>query len=324
MNILGIETSCDETAAAVVKNGKEIISNTIVSSLKEHSKYGGVIPEIASRKHYECINLVTEKALSDAKMSLKDIDAIAVTKEPGLIGSLLVGNSFAKSLSYANKIRLIEVNHIEAHMYGSFLYNQKETFIKNNYPKLPAIGLVASGGHTNLYLIKDFTNLKLIGKTLDDAVGESFDKVARILELGYPGGPIIDKLAASENKSDIKFTSAKLSGTFNFSFSGIKTAVLYHAKNNKNSKDFSLAKTAFSFQESVIDDIIKKSFNACIKFKINSLVIGGGVAANSRLRFKLNNEAKNLKINVFIPKMSLCTDNAAMIAGLGYHKSRKD
>ncbi|HBG61817.1 MAG: tRNA (adenosine(37)-N6)-threonylcarbamoyltransferase complex transferase subunit TsaD [Omnitrophica WOR_2 bacterium GWF2_38_59] len=319
MNILGIETSCDETAASVVKNGKVILSNVVVSSLKEHKKYGGIIPEIASRRQLECIYPIVEKALSDASMDLKKIDAVAVTKSPGLIGSLLVGISFAKALSFAIKKPLIEIDHIKAHLYSSFLSNKANSIL----PKLPAIGLVVSGGHTSLYQITSFNRFKLLGETLDDAAGEAYDKVARILELGYPGGPAIDKIADSNSSSSIKFNPAELPGTLNFSFSGVKTAVLYHTRKFKRLSKTQIKETVTAFQDSVVSILVKKSIAACQRTKIKTLVIGGGVAANSQLRKVMIDEANKDKIKVFFPEMSLCADNAAMIAGLGYHIYRE-
>jgi N6-L-threonylcarbamoyladenine synthase len=317
MNILGFETSCDETSVSIVKNGKDILSNVTATSLKEHSRYGGVIPEIASRHHLECINTLTEKSLSEANLSLKKIGAIAVTKKPGLIGSLLVGISFAQSLSYTLNKPLIEIDHIKAHLYAAFLRNKKN----NTGPNLPAIGLIVSGGHTSLYHMKTFKHFDLIGHTLDDAAGEAFDKVARILDLGYPGGPIIDSLAKkTPSNENIIFNCASLPGTFNFSFSGIKTAVLYHYQKHKNQKNFSVNQTIKAFQNSVISNLVKKSINACKKYKSKKLIIGGGVAANSQLRTDLTREGIKNDIQVFFPPLALCMDNAAMIAGLSYHR----
>lgn len=320
MKILGIETSCDETAAAVVTNGQDVHSNIVISSLKEHSKFGGIIPEIASRKQLESINIIVEKALNEANIKKNNIDAVAVTTHPGLIGSLLVGTSFARALSYSLNVPLISVDHIKAHIYANFLKLKNkpntEKFIK---PKLPAIGLVVSGGHTNLYYIKDFQNFKLIGQTLDDAAGEAFDKVARILDLGYPGGPVIDKLAKKGKNNDIHFTCAQLQGTLDFSFSGIKTAVLYHYRQHKDNKDFSAEKTAYAFQQSVVTTIVQKCLTACKQYNANTLLVGGGVAANTALRSLLNEESKQKQISVHYPDFSLCLDNAAMIAGYAYH-----
>ena len=323
MNILGIETSCDETAAAVVRNGTFVLSNIVASSLKEHAQHGGIIPEIASRRQLEFIHAITERSLAKAGLKLKNIDAVAVTNQPGLTGSLLVGISFARGLSFAINRPLIDVNHIEAHAYANFLeFSGTQTGEKKprGKPELPAIALVVSGGHTNLYHIKAFDRFRLLGQTLDDATGEAFDKVAKILGLGYPGGPAIDRLAKKGANTTIRFKSAALPDTYDFSFSGIKTAVLYHHRDHEHHKEFSTAKTAYSFQDSVVSILAKKSISACRKLKIKTLVVGGGVAANTALRAKLNDEASRYDINVYFPPLSLCTDNAAMIAGLGFHR----
>jgi len=316
MNILGIETSCDETAASVVQNGKTILSNTIVSSLKQHKPFGGIIPEIASRRQLEYINAVVHKAINDASLNLKGIHAIAVTKSPGLIGSLLVGLSFARSLSYALQKPLIEIDHVHAHAYAPFLINKGD---KKRLPKLPAVGLVVSGGHTNLYHIKDFLKYQCIGHTIDDAAGEAFDKVARILDLGYPGGPVIDRLAKKVKNPNIQFTCAPLPDTLNFSFSGIKTAVLYYKQKNENHHHYSVNHVISAFQQSVNKVLVSKCISACKQFKSKTLLVGGGVAANSELREKLTNACNEHDIKVHFSPMQLCTDNAAMIAGLGYH-----
>ena len=323
MNILGIETSCDETSAAVVKSGRVVLSNVVISSLKEHAKYGGIIPEIASRRQLECIQAVVQESLSKAKLTLKKIDAVAVTASPGLIGSLLVGVSFARSLAYALKKPMIEVDHIKAHVYANFLKLPDKENLKMTdiLPKLPAVGLIVSGGHTSLFYIKDFKNFKMLGQTRDDAAGEAFDKVAKILDLGYPGGPVIDRLAKKGIKSRVRFSPATVPD-LDFSFSGIKTAVLYHKRDFGPSKEFSVENVAYAFQESVFESLVKKSITACRKTNTKTLLVGGGVAANSRLRQLLVKECKNEKIHVFFPPMSLCLDNAAMIAGLGFRLFR--
>jgi N6-L-threonylcarbamoyladenine synthase len=318
MNILGIETSCDETAASVVRDGVVVLSNVIATSLKDHQRFGGIIPEIASRRQIEFIHWVVAESLAQAKMTLKDIDAIAVTRSPGLIGSLLVGIGFARALSRATGKPLIEVDHIKAHLYANYLQLSKDIRACPQ-ERLPAIGLVVSGGHSSLFQLKDFKHFKLLGATRDDAAGEAFDKVARILDLGYPGGPVIDRLAATGVNSEIKFPQAPLAGSYDFSFSGTKTAVLYYTQKNKNKPDYSVAKVAYSFQESVVAVLVQKSLKACHKLKTNTLLVGGGVAANSALRHHLHAEAKSQGIDVFFPPMVLCLDNAAMIAGLAYH-----
>ena len=326
MNVLGIETSCDETAAAVVRDGTSVLSNIVASSLKEHARHGGIIPEIASRRQLEFIHAVTEQSLVKAGIALEDIDAIAVTDRPGLIGSLLVGISFARGLSFAINRPLVNVDHIQAHAYANFLeFPRTKTNMREvrNKPALPAVALVVSGGHTNLYHIKAFDRFRLLGQTLDDAAGEAFDKVAKVLGLGYPGGPVIDRLAQHGRNITIRFKSAALPDTYDFSFSGVKTAVLYHHRNRARHKEFSTAETAYSFQESVVSILAKKSVFACRKLKIKTLLVGGGVAANSALREKLNDEASKHGIHVYFPPLSLCTDNAAMIAGLGFYLARK-
>ena len=325
MDILGIETSCDETAASVVKNGKEVLSNVVTSSLKQHQEFGGIIPEIASRHQLELITSVVKQSLSDAHLTLKDIDAIAVTARPGLIGSLLVGISFARALSFSTRKLLIEVDHIKAHLYANFLTfpsgNAKSN--GNLLPKLPAIGLVVSGGHSSLYHVRAFNDFHLLGQTRDDAAGEAFDKVARLLGLGYPGGPIIDRLAQKGENTEIRFSCADLPGSNDFSFSGIKTAVLYYKNKHSQKKNFSVNKVAYSFQKSVVSVLVEKSISLCKKRKVRTLLIGGGVAANSSLRTELMAASQKEDVQVFFPSFALCMDNAAMIAGLGYQMISK-
>jgi len=319
MKVLGIETSCDETSAAVVVDGVKVLSNVTASSLKEHTAFGGIIPEIASRRQMELIHAIVRSALDKAGTGFDDIDAIAVTRQPGLLGSLLVGLCFARGLAKALNKPLVEVDHIKAHLYANFLRMPGATH--HPYPQLPAVGLVVSGGHTSLFKVKDFEDFQLLGQTLDDAAGEAFDKVARILGLGYPGGPIIDRLAkgVSPQAGDkqLRFPQAPLKGTLDFSFSGVKTAVLYHARKHQGQKDFSAAKVAHAFQESVVEVLLEKSIAACHQCKVKTLLIGGGVAANSALRGRLTQRASREGIEVHFPPMVLCLDNAAMIAGLG-------
>ena len=323
MLVLGIETSCDETACAIVKNGRWILSNIVATSLKEHSKYGGIIPEIASRRQLELINAVVQSSLERASLTLKEINAIAVTQSPGLIGSLLVGISYARALSFATRKPLAHVDHIKAHLYANFLTFADQKDKKVISPTLPAIGLIVSGGHSNLYLMKSPTQYKILGQTRDDAAGEAFDKVSRILGLGYPGGPAIDRIAKEGTTSTVRFPCAQMEGTYDFSFSGIKTSVLqYHQKHPSKSQN-DLAKIAYSFQDSVVSILVKKSIAACQQHKIRTLLLGGGVAANSTLRQKLAEEGKKNGITIFLPPMSLCLDNAAMIAGAGYHDLKK-
>jgi N6-L-threonylcarbamoyladenine synthase len=318
MNILGIETSCDETAAAVVCDGVKVLSNVIATSLKDHQRFGGIIPEIASRRQIEYIQWVVGEALTQSKITLKGIDAIAVTRAPGLIGSLLVGLCFARGLSRATGKPLIEIDHIKAHLYANYLKLSNDTPAAS-LKQLPAVGLVVSGGHSSLFHVKDFNHFKLLGVTRDDAAGEAFDKVARILELGYPGGPVIDRLASGGANEEIKFPQARLEGSYDFSFSGTKTAVLYYTQKNKDRTGYSAAKVAYAFQKSVVDVLIEKSLKACRKLRVKTLLIGGGVAANSALRASLRAQAADQGVDVFFPPMVLCLDNAAMVAGLGYH-----
>lgn len=322
MLVLGIETSCDETAASVVRDGRDIYSNIIASSLEFHKRYGGVIPEIASRMHLDTINYVVKSAFSKTKIRLKDIDLIAVTDGPGLAGSLLVGICFAKSIGLALDIPLIGINHLHAHLYSVFLDSEKSL-------SFPFIGLVASGGHTSLFYVRDFDKIELLGATLDDACGEAFDKVAKILGLGYPGGPIVERLA-KKGKPRIRFSCSDTNRPLDFSFSGIKTAVLYRvgglSRTKAPHKQLTLDEEkdiAASFQEAVIDTLIKKSFLACRIKRTKTLLVGGGVAVNNRLRGRFSEEAKYSDIEVHFPDKRLCMDNAVMVAGLGYQLFRK-
>ena len=322
MNILGIETSCDETGAAVVRNGKDVLSNVVVSSLHEHAPYGGIIPEIASRRQLEWISPIVAQALKQARLTLKDIHAVAVTEKPGLIGSLLVGISYGRALGLAAQKPYIPVDHIKAHAYASFLRSDKvpKPETKRCRPKLPMIALVVSGGHSNLYYIPHFKKYKLIGYTLDDAAGEAFDKVAKILSLGYPGGPAIQAAARNSRKDTIiRFKCGGSKENFNFSFSGIKTAVLYYQRDFGQAADFKKEDVADAFQTSLVADLVQKSIKACLKHRTETLVVGGGVAANTLLRKSLQQAAEKQGIHVFFPDKKFCTDNAAMIAGLAYH-----
>lgn len=320
MYVLGIETSCDETGASVVYKGRKILSNITASSIKLHSRYGGVIPEIASRAQLEYINFVVDLAIKKAGIKISDLGLIAVTKGPGLIGSLLVGISFAKALSFAKKIPIIGVDHVQAHLYSPFL----DLKAKVRLPKFPFVGLVVSGGHTSLYYFKNFDNFKILGQTLDDAAGEAFDKVAKLLDLGYPGGPLIEKIAKGGNLKAHHFKCSN-NDDLNFSFSGIKTAILYKLREinqggvllNNQRRDI-----AASFQHAVITSLVDKTILAVLKKKVGILVVGGGVAANKYFRTKLHNEAKKRNIKVFVAEDKLCTDNASMVAGLGYQLYR--
>ena len=317
MNILGIESSCDETSAAIVTDGTVLRSNIVASSLPDHQRFGGVIPEIASRRQLEYISLVVSEALNNASLRKEDLDAIAVTLKPGLIGSLLVGISFAKAFSAALDKPFIGINHVHAHIYANCL--RKPEASHETGPVLPAIGLAVSGGHSSLYFIRDFRSFKLIGETRDDAAGEAYDKVARILGLGYPGGPVIDKIARSVTNNTLRFKCAQLEGSYDFSFSGIKTAVLYHVREHGIQPGPETACVVAAFQESVVASLVEKSLLACRKKKVKTLLVGGGVSANSALRSLLSSRAQQEGIRVFFPPFDLCTDNAAMIAGLAFH-----
>ncbi|HAH21153.1 MAG: tRNA (adenosine(37)-N6)-threonylcarbamoyltransferase complex transferase subunit TsaD [Omnitrophica WOR_2 bacterium GWF2_43_52] len=314
MIILGIETSCDETSAAVVENGRYVLSNVVSSSLRLHQKYKGIIPEIASRAHIESLSLVVKDALRKARKKITDIGLVCVTKGPGLVGSLLVGISFAKALSFATKKTLVGVDHLEAHLYASFLAKDKKQGC--GFPALPCVGLVVSGGHTSLFLISKDFDFKGISQTADDAAGEAFDKVAKILDLGYPGGPVIEKMARQGNPESVKL-SCGTSDDLGFSFSGIKTAVLYQVTRSQGHK-VTNKDLAASFQKTVVEALVEKSLLACERRKIATLVVGGGVAANSYLRSRMEEEARLKNVDVFFPDFALSLDNAAMIAGLGY------
>ncbi|MBI5632419.1 MAG: tRNA (adenosine(37)-N6)-threonylcarbamoyltransferase complex transferase subunit TsaD [Nitrospirae bacterium] len=317
MLILGIDTSCDDTSAAVVQDGRKIISNIVSSQSDIHTKYGGIVPELASRRHIEMIMPVVEEALTHAGITLPDLSAVAVCHGPGLIGSLLVGCSFAKAICYGKNIPLIGVNHLEGHLLSPFLEEQA--------PEFPFISLVVSGGHTSLYLAEDYGRYSVMGKTRDDAAGEAYDKVSKLLGLSYPGGPIIDRLAREGNARAVAFPRAYLPDTLDFSFSGVKTAVLQHVR--KLSPDSSpitehslLSDIAASFQSAVVDVLVRKTEWAVNKTGIRRVAISGGVSANSGLRQKMKEMGAKQRIDLFIPSVSLCTDNAAMIAAAGYHR----
>jgi len=314
MYVLGIETSCDETAAAIVKDGKRILSNLVSSSIKFHQKYGGIVPEIAFRMQLETITAVVDSALKESGIKLKDIDLIAVTRGPGFLGSLVVGISFAKSLSLSLGIPLLGIDHLESHIYASFLNGENIA--------LPFLALVVSGGHTSLFYVKDFDRIKLLGSTLDDACGESFDKVAKILGLGYPGGPLIERLAQQGNPKKIKFKCSDTKRPLDFSFSGIKTAVLYTAGKTKMDA-LKKRDIAASFQEAALNVLVDKALLACRRNKVNRLVVGGGVVANKVLRKKFSQQAKFEKIKVYFPAVGLSMDNAAMVGGLAYQLFKK-
>ncbi|MEH7815820.1 tRNA (adenosine(37)-N6)-threonylcarbamoyltransferase complex transferase subunit TsaD [Bacillus velezensis] len=308
--VLGIETSCDETAASVVKNGNEIISNVVASQIESHKRFGGVVPEIASRHHVEQITLVIEEALSKAEMGFDDLDAIAVTEGPGLVGALLIGVNAAKALSFAHQIPLVGVHHIAGHIYANRLIGELQ---------FPALALVVSGGHTELVYMKEHGSFEVIGETLDDAAGEAYDKVARTMGLPYPGGPQIDKLAAVGTDS-IPLPRAWLEeGSYNFSFSGLKSAVIntLHNASQKN-EVIPPEDLAASFQQSVIDVLTAKTSKAAKEYGVKQVLLAGGVAANKGLRAALQQEfIHSGDPELIIPPLSLCTDNAAMIAAAG-------
>jgi N6-L-threonylcarbamoyladenine synthase len=311
--ILGIESSCDETAAAVVKNGREMLSNVISSQIALHTLYGGVVPELASRKHIEKINQVIEEALTQAGVPLKDIDAIAVTYGPGLVGPLLVGVSEAKAISFATGIPLVGVHHIEGHISANY--------IENKELEPPFVCLVASGGHSHLVVVKDYGKYEIIGRTRDDAAGEAFDKVARAIGLGYPGGPKIDKLSKEGNPDAISFPRAKVDESrYDFSFSGLKSAVLNYLNGCKmKGETVNAADVAASFQKAVTDVLVEHSINAVKSFGYDKFAIAGGVASNSSLRAAFEKVCEKEHIKFYHPSPILCTDNAAMIAAAGYY-----
>lgn len=310
--ILAIESSCDETSAAVVLNGREILSNVIASQISTHEQYGGVVPEVASRMHIEAISGVVEEALLKANITLEKIDAIGVTYGPGLVGALLVGLQFAKGLAFASKKPLVGVNHIEGHICANY--------IQHKDLKPPFISLVVSGGHTFIVHVKDYGIYEVIGQTRDDAAGEAYDKVARALGLGYPGGPKIDKLAKEGNPKAITFPKANFhEETLDFSFSGVKSAVLnYLNKCNMQNIEINKADVATSFQQAVVDVLKDNVLLTCKKKNIDTIAIAGGVASNSTLRETLINEAGKKGIKVLFPTHILCTDNAAMIGSAAY------
>lgn len=315
--ILAIESSCDETAASVVKNGRTILSNVISSQIDLHTLYGGVVPEIASRKHIEKINQVIEEALGQAGVTLDDLDAIGVTYGPGLVGALLVGVAEAKAISYAKKLPLVGVHHIEGHVSANYI----------EHPDLepPFMCLIVSGGHTHLVIVKDYGEFEILGRTRDDAAGEAFDKVARAIGLGYPGGPKIDKISKEGNPNAISFPKAKLeSGPYDFSFSGVKSAVLnYINKCKMQGEEFDRADLAASFQKAVVDTLVEKAIRAAKEYKMDKLAIAGGVASNSTLRSAMEEACSREGIQFYYPSPVFCTDNAAMIGVAAYYEYRK-
>jgi len=311
MIVLGIESSCDETAAALVENDNIILSSVIASQTDIHNKYGGVVPEIASRMHIEAIVPVIKETLFKAKLSIKKIDGVAATRGPGLIGALLIGFSFAKAFAYARNLKFVGVNHLEGHIYSSFL--------SENIPAFPFISLVASGGHTNIYYVDSYDNFELMGQTRDDAVGEAFDKVSKMMGLGYPGGIVIEEMAKKGDHKKIHFPRTYLDKeSFDFSFSGIKSAVLRFITEHSENLDALKYDIAAGFQASVLDVLKTKLINACLQRKCTSIAITGGVAANQTFYQQLVKDTQKLGIKIFAPKKELCGDNAAMIAARGY------
>ena len=320
MKILGIETSCDETCAAVVEDGRRVLSNVVASQVEIHRKYGGVVPEIASRAHLEALVPVVTEALQSPAAAGKDIEAVAVVNRPGLIGSLLLGLTAAKTLAWVRGVPLVAVNHIEAHIYAACLERDALPF--------PCVSLIVSGGHTSLYHSTGPLEHRLLGATTDDAAGEAFDKVAALLDLGYPGGPAVDRAAQGGSPRAVDFPRPWLGpDSFDFSFSGLKTAVLYHVRGKgagakrraTHLTPRETADVAASFQEAVVDVLVGKALRAAEATGAGRVLVGGGVAANRRLRARLQEEADAAGLEVFIPSMVYCTDNAAMVAGLAYH-----
>lgn len=318
MLILGIDTSCDDTSAAVVEDGRKIVSNIVSSQSDIHSRYGGIVPELASRRHIEMIMPVVDEAIKQAGISLQDLSAVAVCKGPGLIGSLLIGCSFAKAVCYSRNIPLIAVNHLEGHLLSVFLQSPS--------PEFPFLSLIVSGGHTSLHIAEDYGRYIELGRTRDDAAGEAYDKVSKLLGLGYPGGPVIDRLAQKGDPMAIDFPRAYLPESFDFSFSGLKTAVLQFLRKEKlldtpmPPESELLHNVAASFQAAVVDVLVRKTELAVKKTWIKQVTLSGGVSANSGLRKKMLETGQEQGFGVFVPPVSLCTDNAAMIAAAAHHR----
>jgi len=314
--ILAIETSCDETACAVIENGRALLASTVASQMEMHARFGGVYPEVASRQHVLSIIPVVEQTLVQSNITLKDIDAIAVTRGPGLAGSLVVGMNMAKGLALGTDLPIIGVNHLEGHIYSSWIYNAGESVPPE--PQFPLMALLVSGGHTELNLMADHLTYERLGSTLDDAAGEAFDKVARLLGLPYPGGPSIQKAAEGGDPTRFKFPRARLDNPYDFSFSGLKTAVLYEVNDlKKKHKTLPIEDIAASFQATVVDTLFDKTMQAAREYNAQEILVAGGVSANRALRNAFTSQ-KKFKVN--IPAFSLCTDNAAMIAAAGYYR----
>ena len=324
--ILGVESSCDETAAAVVENGRVVLSNVVASQAEMHAKYGGVFPEVASRQHIRTVYTVVEEALSQAHLSLNDIDAIAATQGPGLPGSLVVGLNMAKGLALGSGKPLVGIHHLEGHLYSGWLDETANGNPPKSEPAFPILALLVSGGHSELVLMKDHLTYERLGGTLDDAAGEAFDKVARMLDLGYPGGPKIQQAAVGGNPNAFKFPRAWLDDTWNFSFSGLKTAVLHQIRKlreqlgdgpNDETVALPVSDLAASFQMAVVDVLVTKARYAAQEYKAKELLVAGGVSANKLLREMISKDTDGI---VHVPPLKYCTDNAAMIAAAGYYR----
>jgi N6-L-threonylcarbamoyladenine synthase len=309
MNVLGIETSCDETAAAVVRDGRTVLRSAVASQMEVHRPFRGVVPELASRAHVERINAVIDQALGGGRLSY---DAISVTTGPGLVGSLLIGVVTARTLGWVHRVPVVGMNHLEGHLFAGLVEHSKL--------KPPFLGLIVSGGHTELVLFKSFGNYETLGGTRDDAAGEAFDKVANLLNLPFPGGPSIDRLAQKGKRDAVAFPRAWLRGTWDFSFSGLKTSVANYLIAHSHGSRPPAADLCASFQEAVVDVLVRKTLDAAKAHKLQSVVVGGGVAANRRLRAVFQAQAKVYGLDVFLPDLAFCTDNAAMIAAGGYFK----
>lgn len=318
IRILGIESSCDETAAAIVENGRHIVSDFISTQIDIHKQYGGVFPEVASRQHVLAVYPVIETVMSRAHLTYSDLDAIAVTRGPGLAGSLVVGMNAAKGLALATGLPIIGVNHLEGHIYSSWVYSDKDETIPDE-PEFPAIVLLVSGGHSEIILLRDHLHYERLGGTQDDAAGEAFDKTARLLGLEYPGGPSIQKACVGGDPNRYRFPVAKMAGTYDFSFSGIKTSVLRTVqKIEKDGEELNVADVAAGFQHSVVKILFDKTLQAAREYHAKNIIIAGGVSANKCLRETFLNEQSEFR--VFIPKLSYCTDNGAMIGAAGYRR----
>lgn len=316
IRLLGIETSCDETAAAVVEDGKKMLSNVVASQVDIHAQFGGVFPEVASRQHVITIYPILEQALQEAHITLEDIDGIAVTRGPGLAGSLVVGINTAKGIALANQLPILGINHLEAHIYSAWLDTEENN--DRGEPDFPLIALIVSGGHTELILMTEHLKYQRLGSTLDDAAGEAFDKVARLLGLDYPGGPAIQKAAELGNERAFKFPRSWLDDSWDFSFSGLKTAVLREVRRlEKTDIELPVNDMAASFQAAVVEVLVTKTLRAAKEYKAKGIIVAGGVSANKSLRQQFLDLSK---LPVHIPPLYLCTDNAAMVAGLGYYR----